>query len=413
MAAKLAIDGGTPVRENPFPPRIMFDDREMEVTVEIMRKCMIGDQALDRYGGTHVDAYEREMADYVGTRYATATSSGTAAIHAALGALRLEPCSEIITSPITDPGTVAPILLQNCIPIFADVDYDTMTLSPQSIQARITEKTRAIIVVHLAGQPCDMDPVVEIANRYKLTVIEDCAQAHGSRYKGRIAGSIGDMGTFSLMSGKHTTSAGQGGMVTTSDAALYWNAKRFADRGKPFNSSDPTNLFLGENYRMTELQAAIGRIQLTKLEAIREKRQYVIDCLQERMQDLQAISLWNIRSYADINPWFCFLHYDSAKMTVDKWRCAAALQKEGIPVGAHYVTPIYNQTWIKNRQSYGSSGYPWTAKEARPVDYTHCCPRAEQALDDHMTLYIHEGWGQKEIDDVMASLRKVEDAYLK
>jgi len=167
--------------------------------------------------------------------------------------LRLEPGTEVITSPITDPGTVAPILMQNCIPVFADVDYDTLNITAASIEKMITEKTRVLIPVHLAGQPCDMNPIMELAKQHNLTVIEDCAQAHGVKYKGKYVGTIGHLGAFSLMAGKHTTSGGQGGMVIANDEKLYWNAKRFADRGKPFNSDNPTNLFLGMNYRMTEL----------------------------------------------------------------------------------------------------------------------------------------------------------------
>ena len=186
--------------------------------------------------------------------------------------MRLEPGTEVITSPITDPGTVAPILMQNCIPVFADVDYDTLNMTAASIEKMITEKTRVLIPVHLAGQPCDMNPIMELARQHNLTVIEDCAQAHGVKYKGKYVGTIGHLGAFSLMAGKHTTSGGQGGMVITNDEKLYWNAKRFADRGKPFNSDDSTNLFLGLNYRMTELQAAIGRVQLQKLRSSVRRR---------------------------------------------------------------------------------------------------------------------------------------------
>jgi len=193
--------------------------------------------ALDRYGieETEVDLYEKEFADYFGVKYATAVSSGTAAIHSALGALKLEPGDEIITSPITDPGTIAPILFQNCIPVFADVDYEILNINPESVKEKITERTKVIIVVHFAGQPANIDPVMELAKEHDLIVIEDCAQAHGAKHKERYVGTIGDIGCFSLMSGKHMTSGGQGGMVITNDEELYWNAKRFADRGKPFN----------------------------------------------------------------------------------------------------------------------------------------------------------------------------------
>ena len=407
---KLAIHGGRPVREKPFPPRIMFGEAERAAALEVMEKSMSGDQAFDRYGGVHVDAYEREMAKFYGTKYATATSSGTAAVHTALGALRLEPTDEVITTPITDPGTVAPILFQNCIPVFADVDYHTMNITAEGIEKCISEKTRAIIVVHLAGQSANLEPILDLAKRHNLYVIEDCAQAHGAKYKGKYVGTFGQISAMSLMSGKHTTSGGQGGMVLTDDESLYWNAKRFADRGKPFNSTDNTILSLGNNYRMTELEAAIGRVQLEKLAALKQKRQWIVAELKKRLTT-EAIRFWQID--AQSNPWFCFLHYDQYKMKVDKVAFAEALAKEGIPVGAHYVAPIYQQTWIRERMAYGTSGYPWTDSRARKIDYTTCCPVAEKAIANHMTLYIHEGWGEEEIADTVRAISKVEAYYLK
>ena len=203
---------------------------------------MTGDQALDRYGGRHVDAYEQEFAEYFGAKYATSTSSGTAAVHTAIAALGLEPLDEVITTPITDPGTVAAILFQNCIPVFADVDYNTLNITAEGIEGCLSDRTKAIVVVHLAGQSAEMEPILELARRNHLYVIEDCAQAHGAKYRGKYVGTMGDLGAVSLMSSKHTTSGGQGGMVLTNCIHLYWQAKRFADR-EPFNSQDPTNLF--------------------------------------------------------------------------------------------------------------------------------------------------------------------------
>lgn len=152
---QLAIDGGSPVRGEPFPRRLLIGKEEIEALHELLEKEQLQGGGFDRYGGEHVEAYEREFAAYHGVACATATSSGTAAIHAALGALRLDVAQEVISSPITDPGGVAPILWNNCIPIFADASAETMNVDPASIAGRITERTRAIIVTHLAGQPVD------------------------------------------------------------------------------------------------------------------------------------------------------------------------------------------------------------------------------------------------------------------
>jgi dTDP-4-amino-4,6-dideoxygalactose transaminase len=285
----------------------------------------------------------------------------------------LEPGSEVITTPITDPETIAPILSQNLIPIFTDVDYQTLNITAQNIKERITDKTKVVIVVHSAGQPCDMDPTMEITRERKLIVVEDCAQAHGSRYKGRYVGTIGDIGVFSLMSGKHMTSDGQGGMVITNHEDIYWNAKRFANRGKPFNLSVDTSLFMGLNYRMTELEACIGRVQIKRLKKIIEKRQWIVDKLKEGMSGLKTVSFWKTIGSAEPNYWFCFLHYGKEKISIDKETFAKAVQAEDIPVGAHYVEVMYDGEWIRNKKTYGGSGCPWNCPVyGRKIDYTHC-----------------------------------------
>ncbi|OGS18368.1 MAG: hypothetical protein A3J83_06405 [Elusimicrobia bacterium RIFOXYA2_FULL_40_6] len=413
MKKKLAIDGGTPARKTPFPPRIIFDNREKQAALRVINKTMTGPEALDLFGqGEEIEAYKKEFASFFGVKYATPTSSGTAAIHTALASLRLEPGAEVITTPITDPGTVAPILMQNCIPVFADVDYDTMNINAGTIKKKITRKTKVIIAVHLAGQPCDMDPIMELAKKYRIMVIEDCAQAHGSKYKGKYAGSIGHIGTFSLMGSKQTTSGGQGGMVITNNEEIYWNAKRFADRGKPFNSKNPTNLFLGMNYRMTELQAAIGRVQLKKLKKQAEVMQETFKKIKNEIEMLKVIRPWKIIDSVVVNPWFCLLFYNS-NTGMDKDTFVKTINAEGIPLRKHYTSVIYNQTWIKEKNTYGNSHYPWTAPTGRWIDYNNSCPNAERALADCMTLHIHEGWKNKEINDTIKAFKKVEKCYEK
>lgn len=413
-AARLALDGGRPVRGAPLPPRIMFDEAERDAALRVIEKSMRGWQALDRYEGLEVESYEKEFASFFGVKHATATSSGTAAIHAALAALRLEPGSEVVTTPITDPGSVAPILFQQCVPVFADVDRDTLNLSASGIERVISAKTRAILVVHLAGQPADMDAIMALARKRSLWVIEDCAQAHGARFRGKPVGSFGDIGAFSLMASKHMTSGGQGGMVLTDDEELYWQAKRFADRGKPFNSTATTNLFLGLNYRMTELEAAIGREQLKKLPRIIEKRQWIYREIKERFERrLKAFRLWRAIPGAEVNPWFCFVRYDPGLLLADKTELVRAIEAEGIGVGSHYVTPMYEQEWIAGRHTFGESRLPWSLPSSRVASSAAACPNAEEALSLHITLNMHEGWSEAEIRDTVEAFHKVESHYLK
>lgn len=409
---KLAIEGGRPVRRRPMPARIMLGESEKNAVLNLFKKVMKTGGAFDRYAGVEVDTYEKEFARYFGVKFATAVSSGTAAIHSAIGALHLEPGSEIITTPITDPGTVSPVIFQQCIPVFADVEYDTLNLSPASVEKNITGKTRAVIVVHLAGNPARIREIICIARKHKLYVIEDCAQAHGARYEGKYVGSFGDLSCFSLMSGKHTTSGGQGGMVLTNNEELYWNAKRFADRGKPFNSTETTNLFAGLNYRMTEIEAVIGRQQLKKLSRIMKQRVKTYEELKKGFEgELSCFRMWKVLPDAEVNPWFCFVHVDIEKITTDKDTLSKALQAEGIPVSAHYVVPMYNQKWIAERNTFGNSHLPWSLPGSRRIDYKNCCPNAEAGLRDHMTLYIHECWGSREVNETIKAFKKVEHHY--
>jgi dTDP-4-amino-4,6-dideoxygalactose transaminase len=408
----LAIEGGEPVRVEPFAPRLIIGVEERAAVLALLDREMAFGGGFDRYSGTEVDAFEAEFAAHVGTTFASATSSGTAAIHSALAALRLEPGAEVITSPITDPGAVMPIVWLGCIPIFADVDPETFNLDPGSVAERASERTRAIIVTHLAGQPAELQPILELARQRGLTVIEDCAQSHDAVYRGRLVGGHGNVGAFSLMSGKHTVAGGQGGMVVTNDEAIYWNAKRFADRGKPFNSLELKNLFLGLNYRMTELEAAIGRVQLRKLPAAIARRRSLVAQLRERTADLQTVRVGKVIEGAESSYWFLFLRLDLARLSVTKTRFAQALAAEGIPSNPSYDHIVYEAPWLRDRQTLGSSGYPWSAfPHARELDYENSCPNARQAIDRHLMVSLHEGWTEREVADLATALRKIERAY--
>ena len=413
MADKLAIEGGAPVRSDPMPRRIVVGQEERQALLALLDREVAQGGGFDRYGGTEVDAYEREFAEHVGAAFGNAVSAGTASIHTALGALRLEPYSEVITPPVTDPGAVMPIVWMNCIPVFADVDPDTFNLDPASVAERVTERTRAIIATHLAGQPADLDPILAVARRHNLPVIEDCAQAHDATYGGNLVGGLGTFGAFSLMSGKHSVAGGQGGMLLTDDEELYWNAKRFADRGKPFNSTEKRNLFLGLNYRMTELEAAMGRIQLRKLPDIVRRRQEVVARLGERIADLQAVRLQKVIDRAKSAYWFLLLKIEASGLRVTKEEFARAVAAEGLPVSAAYDHVVYDAPWMRDRKTFGTSGLPWASPNGRDVRYDpDPCPNARKAIAAHFMCSLHEGWGEREVDDLAAALRKVERAYL-
>jgi perosamine synthetase len=225
---KLAIDGGQPIRSDPWPRRTHVDFKEFAEVMEVITSASRNPEKLWRTGGPKVKEFEESFSAFHGLKYGVSSSTGTAAVHLPILSLtgieqRLEPGSEVITSPITDPGTVMPIILHNLVPIFADVDPLTLNITPESVEACITEKTRAIIPVHLAGLVVDMDGIMNLAKKHDLIVIEDCAQAHGAEYKGKRVGSIGDYGCFSLMAGKHMTSGGEGGMTLAKTEEAWKN----------------------------------------------------------------------------------------------------------------------------------------------------------------------------------------------
>ena len=396
MVEKLALEGGEPVRREPWPRRVQFGEEELNAVIEVMKSSMEDSGKLWRMGGTKTKDFETEFAKFYGSKYAAASSTGTAAIHLAVAACTFEPGSEVITSSITDVGTVTPILFQNLVPIFADVDPETLNVTPEAIAKCISEKTKAIIVVHLSGLLCDMDPIMELAEEHNLMVIEDCAQAHYAEYKGRIAGTIGDMGCFSLMVGKHMTSGGEGGMTITDNEELWRKSMLFArNMFTPWTRIRFDIVFPVLNYRMTELQAAIGLVQLKKLPKIVEQRRRLGTKLAKSISHLETVKPAKVLKGTKPSYWFSIIHVDTDSIRVSLDDFAEALRREGIPVGAKYTgAPMYEYEFLKDRKIYADS-----------------CPNAKKALGGVLTLSLHESCTEKEVEDAVKALEKVEANY--
>lgn len=409
----LAIDGGRPVRSAPFPPRITLDETELEAVSGLIKRCMTGGATLNRYGGTQVDTFEEEFAQYFGSKFATGVSSGTGAVHAALGALDLDPGTEVISSPITDAGAVMPILFQQCIPVFADADPETLNMDPESLRERITPRTRAVICAHLAGQPCDMDRIVKIAREHGLVVIEDCSQAPDAVYRGRKAGSFGDIAVFSLMSDKHITAGGQAGMLITDDENYYWKAKQFADRGKSLNSPPQRNIMLGLNYRMTELDAVMGRCQLKKLAEFVARRRAYVDQVHRHISGLQSVRPYTVIAGAESAWWFGLLRVDEHRLSVSMHEFRRAVREEGVPCGDSYNSIIADEPAIRDRRTYGRSARPGSRGPNSPESGGPHLPGARRALRTHVAFRVHECLTETEARDFAAALGKAEAAYLR
>ena len=252
-----------------FAPWPVYEADEVAAVVQALQSGKV-----NYWTGEEARAFEREYAAAVGVPHAIAVSNGTAALELCLQALDIPAGSEVITSPRTFIASASCVVMRGCIPVLADVDRDSGNITAETIAKVITPRTRAIIPVHLAGWPCDMDPIMALAETHGLQVIEDCAQANGATYRGRPVGSLGHMGAFSFCQDKIITTGGEGGLVTTADPALWERAWSFKDHGKSFDAvyrrtHAPGFRWLhesfGTNFRMTELQAAIGRRQLAKL----------------------------------------------------------------------------------------------------------------------------------------------------
>jgi dTDP-4-amino-4,6-dideoxygalactose transaminase len=413
--SRLAIDGGTPVRSTPMPPRIQVDERELDAITRLFRDRMAEGGAFDRYDGPEVDIYERELAEYFGVAHVTCVSAGTAAIHSAIGALDLEPGSEVIVSSFTDPGSVMPLLFQQLVPVFVEHEYDTVLMSPDGIRAALTPYTRAIIVAQLHGYVADMEAINAIAAERGIPVIGDVSQAHGSTVNGSRSAPFGDIGAMSLMSGKHMVAGGQGGMVATNDEGVYWAAKRFADRGKPFGlPAGTTNVTIGLNYRMHELEAAMGRVQLQKLDDQITRRRAALAKVHDGIAGLTAVRPVRALPGVEINPWSALFLLDEDAVRVSNTEFAAAMAAEGIPVSAGYRNAInYGLQYWREAKTFGSSHFPWGHEVGgRRIEHVQPdFPVVERIARSLLLMEIHECWTDREAEDAAQAFAKVEAAY--
>jgi dTDP-4-amino-4,6-dideoxygalactose transaminase len=408
---RLALEGGQAVRTRPLPPRRPFG---IEDAVEVLDA--LASQNLFFAIGTKVYRFERQFAELYGVRHAVASTSGTSAIHVALGAINPEPGDEVVTTPISDMGTVAPIILQNCVPVFADLQAGTFNLDPNSVADRITDRTRAIVVVHCWGQPADMDEIVEIARERRIAVIEDCAQAHLTRYRGRLAGTIGQLGAFSLQSSKHLN-CGDGGVTITNDDALGERAHLFADKGCDWTEDRKYRLryaFFAPCYRMTELQGAVLCAQLKKLAWIVRRRQKLGDLLVEKLQGLEGIHPPARPKDREHSYWSFPLRIDEARAGVSPDRFAEAVAAEGIPMGGPWPgKPLYMYESLAQKITLGSSQCPFDHYAAdRSFEYGEgLCPTAELIEKQHRTLPILEDYDESDVEDIARAVRKVAAAF--
>jgi len=398
----LALHGGPAIRHTPFPSRHPFGPREEELLLQALRS-----QDLFGKSGTMVKEFQRRFASFYGVKYAQSTTSGTAALHVAVGVVDPDPGDEIITAPITDPGSVMPVLLQNAIPIFADVDPVTLNMTPESIEANITDRTRAIILVHLFGRPCNLEEILRIAEKHDLILIEDCSQCHATKYRGRFVGTFGHMGCFSLQQSKHMTT-GDGGMTITGDKETAERLLLFSDKGWDYQYMGKRNhAFVAPNYRMTEMQGAVGLAQLEKLRQVVEKRIDLGRRLCQLIQDAPGITVLPMETDREVSWWNFIFHITGH----DPDLFCKALNEEGIPAGCHYIgQPIFLcGNFLIEKKTYGKSHCPFScSKTSRNYTYSsESVPGATQGLRTVCVMGLHEHMETCDIEDMARAIQKV------
>lgn len=341
-----------------------FGDREIAYLGEALASG-----TLTSTKGRFVKALERTFADMLGAKYAYACSSGSAAVHCAIAALDIEPGDEVVTSPITDMGALAPILYQGGIPVFADVDPNTLNVTAATIEAALSERTRAIVVTHLFGTPCEMHEIEALAQKKNLPIVEDCAQAFLASHRDRYVGTIGRIGTFSLQQGKHVTT-GEGGIVVTNDEALARRMQLFINKAWGYGDPQPDHYFLALNYRMSELQGAVGLAQLEKLERVVERRVLLASIFTKWLEGCPGVAVPVSPADARSVYWRYAIRIDPVLFPGGPHAFAERLKHQAIFTAPRYIQkPAFECEVIREQRTFGRSRWPFTLARPDAVRY--------------------------------------------
>src|SRR5271157_174669 len=405
-ASELAINGGPKTKETPFTTGKRFGDEERQQVIEALDS-----DVLFYVFGTKVHEMEDKLKAMYGMKYCNGCSSGTAAVHIAVGTLQIPPGSEVITSSVTDMGTLTGVLYQGLIPRFADIDPETYEMSPENVRKLVNNKTGAIIVVHHAGMPAEIDEMLEIAVDKGLPIVEDCAQAWYTSYKGRIVGTFGDISAFSLNHFKLIT-CGSGGAVITNNEELEDIAKLFVDKCYFRDGRKRNPYFLAPNYQMTELQGAVAIAQLDKVVGIVERRNELGMRLVNGLREIEGIIPMRIPDHCQHSFFLLVVRVDPKIIKVPVADFCAALDAEGIPNEPNKITggmPTYAYDVFKKQAAFPRSKLPFVSKDTwSNVEYPKgMCPNAEDAYEHTFNLNITQFYTEEDIDDMIAGVAKV------
>lgn len=423
MSKVLAINGGTPVRTKLFPAYNTIGPEEKAAVQKVLDSGnlsqFLGTWSDDFFGGPTIRKLEDEWCKAIGVNNAVSVNSNTSGLFTAIGAIGIQPGDEVIVSPYTMSASAIAPMIYGGVPVFADIDPDTFCLDPKSVEKVITSRTKAILIVHIFGHPAEMDAILAIAKKHDLKVIEDCAQAPMGKYKGKYVGTMGDIGVFSLNYHKHIHT-GEGGIITTKNASLAERIQLIRNHAENVveakGVTDITNM-IGFNYRMTEIEAAIGREQLKKLPKLLEERLKNAAFLHERLGSLKGLSSppWMDGNTFYVQP----LKYDEKILGVHRNKFVSAIKAE-IPsavlretaplIGAGYVKPLYLQPIYQQKAgkcSFNCSHYKGEVNYNKGI-----CPVAERMHFTELLTheYMRPGMTQSDLEDVVRAFEKVTNA---
>jgi len=392
----LAISGGAPVRTDQFPPWPALEEEEIEAAVAVLRSGRV-----NYWTGDEGRAFEREFADFTGRKYAIALANGTVALELALYCLGIGPGDEVIVPSKTFVATASCAVMRGAIPVVADIDRDSGNLTAETMKKVITSRTKAVVPVHLAGWPCDMESILDLARRHRIAVIEDCAQAHGARYCGRPIGSFGEMAAFSFCQDKNMTTGGEGGMLLTDDRRLWELGWSFKDHGKSFEAvyerTHPQGYrFLhesfGTNWRLTEAQSAMGRVLLRKLPDMVEKRRRNAAYLSKEFSRIPALRLVTPPNnvWHSYYKYYVYLRPECLREGWDRNRILEAISAEGVPCIEGTCSEIYLE-----------KAFP---ESMRPA---HRLPVARELSETSLMFKVHPTLSESDLADTCMAVSKV------
>lgn len=378
-----------------------FDETEIAYVTEALRSG-----TLTTTKGKFGKMLEQKFAEKLGAKFAYACTSGSAAIHIAVAAINPEPGDEIITTSITDMGALTPLMYRGVVPVFAEVDPKTLNVTAETISKKISERTKGIIVTHLFGNPCEMGPIMDLAKEKGIPVIEDSAQTFLARKGEVFAGTIGDIGCFSLQQGKHMTT-GEGGMVVTNDEKLARKMFLYINKAWGYGDANPDHYFMALNYRMSELQAAVAVGQLEKLETCVENRQKAAALLTELLQGIDGIETPVIADDATHTYWKYCLTVDDTKIEGGSVGMANLLKEKNIFSAPRYIVkPAFMCQVFQEKNTLGTSQFPFNLAREGAVDYEmENYPLTAKALHDVLVLPWNEKYTEEHVRYIADNVR--------